>query len=142
MSGAVMPPHSKPVSPIPPGRPAAILTGRSSSEPQIFKKVFITAGAQCPIFSRFPRLRVRQASFFREVRVANPARRSVSNAGDKSFAIVYSLVRLQIAADPAAVVLILLAEHPAEAFFLGQDDPVMDDRQAHAGKKNDGVQCI
>jgi len=44
--GAVNPPHSPPVLPIPPGSPAVSMTGHRSDEPEASSSVFITVGAQ------------------------------------------------------------------------------------------------
>ena len=44
--GAVNPPHSPPVLPMPPGNPAVSRTGHRSDEPEASSSVFITVGAQ------------------------------------------------------------------------------------------------
>ena len=70
--GAVTPPHSAPVLPMPPGNPAVSLTSHSASVSEASSSVCITVGAQWPILSRFDILRRR--SVFVGTVVRSPAR--------------------------------------------------------------------
>lgn len=58
---AVTPPHSPPVWPMPPGRPAASLTKRGATVPDAARSVCKMVGAQCPMRSTLPVLRQRNA---------------------------------------------------------------------------------
>ena len=58
-SGAVTPPHSPPVLPIPPGRPAVSRTSQFASVSEASSMVCITVGAQWPMRSRLFMLRLR-----------------------------------------------------------------------------------
>ena len=58
-NGAVTPPHSAPVFPMPPGNPAVSFTSHSASAPEASSRVCVTVGAQWPILNRFDMLRRR-----------------------------------------------------------------------------------
>src|SRR5512145_500805 len=96
IKGAVTPPHSAPVLPMPPGNPAVSFTSHSASLSEASKRVCMTAGAQWPIFNRFDTLRRRSVGV--ETLVRSPIRFR-GTAGEGTGAVFAELV-VAIACPP------------------------------------------